>query len=1042
MKISHFSVDRPVTIVMILIAVVVLGAVSLSGISLDLMPDMNLPIAIVTTSYSGASPQEVENIITKPLESSLATTSDVENITSYSSVGNSLLLLEFDWNTNMSDATLDMREKIDMIEGYLPEDATSPMVMQLDPNMMPIMQFAVTSNRDTEEIKSIIEDTMLSRLERIEGVASVSLTGGKTREISVVLDPARLSSYGLTMAQVRQAIQLENISMSAGLMEKGSKDLIINVEGEFTEPAQIEQVVINTPTGAAVRVADVAEVVDGFKDQEAISKMNGKESISLSVNKQSGSNTVAVASAVKAEMEELKKELPDDFVIDIFYDSSEYIEVVIQAVATNMLLGALLAALVLFLFLRDIRSTLIVALSIPISVIATFVLMYFFNLTLNIMTLGGLALGIGMMVDNSIVVLENIFRHNQLGEERMNAAKIGASEVTSAIVASTLTTVAVFFPIAFTEGMTSTIFNELALTVSFSLLASLFVAITATPMLSSRLIRVDAHHRAKNSIIKRILTRFNNGFDKLNKAHGRLLTYGLKHKRRIVVIFSGIFIASLFLLPFVGQEFFPASDEGQISIAVTMPTGTKLAETTKVVGGLEDYLSTLDEKASIATVIGSGGMQISLSGNTTNAGTIYLYLKDDRERSTDEVVEAVRQHTALIPGADITVSAADSMGGGMSMGSAISISVKGDDIETLQEFSGKVSSLVKNVEGTREVSSSLDESRPEMRIVVDRERASAYGLSAYTIASTAQMAIGGSTVTSYTTGSEEIDVRLVLDESARDSIQEIGSITVMSPLGYTVPLNQVANIENVNSPNTITRNNQVREVTISGDIFGRDLNSVITDIQSSIDENIVLPEGYEIVFGGTAEQMAETFSDLSLVVLLAIALVYMILASQFESLLYPFIIMFTLPFTIIGVVWSLLITNQTLNVVSFIGVVMLVGIVVNNAIVLIDYINRLKNSGMESGEAIISAASARLRPIIMTTLTTILAMIPLALGFGQGGEMFAPLGVSIIGGLVVSTVITLLFIPVIYAIFDQIKEKRASKKKKKEKSIVQEEVSK
>ncbi len=1038
MRISHFSVDRPVTIIMLLIAVVVLGAVSLSGISLDLMPEMNLPIAIVTTSYSGASPQEMENIITKPLESSLATTSDIENITSYSSVGNSLLLVEFDWDTDMSDATLEMREKIDMIEGYLPEDATNPMVMQLDPNMMPIMQFAVTGNRDTEEIKSIVEDTMISRLERIEGVASVSLTGGKTREISVVLDPAKLNSYGLTMGQVMQAIQSDNISMSAGLVEKGSKDLIINVEGEFQDPSEISQVIINTPMGAAVRVGDVAQVTDGYKEQNAISKMNGKEAISLSVNKQSGANTVAVADDVKAEMARLQKELPEDFVVDVFFDSSEYIVVVINAVATNMMLGALLAALVLFLFLRDVRSTMIVALSIPISVIATFVLMYFFNLTLNIMTLGGLALGIGMMVDNSIVVLENIFRHNQLGEERMGAAKIGASEVTAAIFASTLTTVAVFFPIAFTGGMTSTIFNELALTVSFSLLASLFVAITATPMLSSRMIRVDAHHRAKDSLVKRMLTRFNKNFEALNHAHGRFLSYALIHKRRIVIIFSGIFVASLFLIPFVGQEFFPASDEGQVTVSVTMPTGTKLAETSAVIADLEDYLGTMDDVDSIATMIGSGGMQISLSGDSTNAGSIYLYLNSDRERSTDEVVETIRQHTVLIPGADITVSAADSMGGGMSMGSAISISIKGDDIDTLQELSTQVGTLVDNVEGTREVSSSLDKRRPEMRIVVDREKASAYGLNAYTIASTARMAIGGSTVTRYTTGSEEIDVRIMLAEDARDSVQEIGSINIMSPLGYSVPLNQVADIENVNTPNTITRNNQVREVTVSGDIFGRDLNSVVTDIQGSIDENVVLPEGYDIVFGGTAEQMAETFADLSLVVLLAIALVYMILASQFESFLYPFIIMFTLPFTIIGVIWSLLITNQTLNVVSFIGIVMLVGIVVNNAIVLIDYINRLKNGGMESGEAIINAASARLRPIIMTTLTTILAMIPLAMGLGDGGEMFAPLGVAIIGGLAVSTLITLVFIPVIYSIFDQMKEKRAARKKRKNMKVQEE----
>ncbi len=1031
MRLSHFSVDRPVTITMLLIAVVVLGAVSFSGISLDLMPELNLPIAIVTTSYPGASPQEIENIVTKPLENSLATTSDVENITSYSSVGSSVVLVEFGWNTNMSDATLEMREKVDLIEDYLPEDASSPMVIQIDPNMMPILQFAVTGNRETEEIKNIVEESVVSRLERIDGVASVVLSGGLEREISVIVDPAKLNAYGLSINAVMQAIQMNNVSMSAGLVEKGSKDLIINVEGEFLLPSDIERVSIMTASGASVFVGDIARVVDGYEDVSTLSTMNGKESISVSINKQSGANTVAVANAVVQEVERLKGELPEDLSFDVFFDSSEYIQAVINAVAMNMILGALLAALVLFLFLRDIRSTLIVALSMPISVIATFVLMYFFDLTLNIMTLGGLALGIGMMVDNSIVVLENIFRHNQLGEQRMDAAKIGASEVTSAIVASTLTTVAVFFPIAFTEGMTSSIFNELALTVSFSLLGSLFVAITATPMLSSRLIRVDAHQRAKNSWVKRTLEGFNKGFDAINRAHGRFLNYALSHRKKVVIGFLAIFFMSLVILPLVGQEFFPASDEGQISVSVTMPTGTKLQETSDVIVELEQFAKDIPEIETIATMVGSSGMGISLGGDTSNTGNLYLYLKADRERTTAEVVELMRKEALFIPGADINVTASESMGGGMSMGSAISINIKGDDLDTLQSLSNDVVVLVESVEGTREVSASLDEQRPEMRITVDAEKASAYGLNAYTIANTARMAIGGTTATRFTTGAEEIDVRIIMDEQVRDSIQEIGSIIIVSPMGVKVPLNQVAAIDNVNTPSTITRNNQVREVTVSGDIFGRDLNSVVQEIQMGLDDRIVLPEGYSIEFGGTAEQMADTFADLTLVVILAIALVYMILASQFESLLYPFIIMFTLPFTIIGVAWALLITNTTLNIVSFIGVIMLVGIVVNNAIVLIDYINRLKEKGRTSFEAIIEAAAARLRPIIMTTLTTILAMIPLSLGIGNGGEMIAPLGISIIGGLLVATLITLVLIPVIYAIFDGLKERRLLKKEKK-----------
>lgn len=1036
MKLSHLSVDRPVMVTMILIAVLVLGGVSFTGLSLDLMPELNLPIAVVSTNYTGASPEEMENIVTKPLENALATTSDVENIISNSSVGTSAIMVEFDWDTDMANATLEMREKVEMIEGYLPDDASKPMVLQIDPNMMPVMQFAVTADRDIEEIKSIVEDSVITQLESLDGVASVAITGGREREISVLVDPARLDSYQLSIGQIMQAIRADNTSMSAGVVEKGSKDLIISVEGEFVEPADIGQVRLTSPTGASVRVSDVAQVVDGYKETSSLSKMNGKESISLSINKQSGSNTVAVADRVLDEVSELEKVLPGDFKIDVFSDSSEYIKLVISAVANNMILGALLAALVLFVFLRDIRSTLIVALSMPISVIATLVLMYFFDLTLNIMTLGGLGLGIGMMVDNSIVVLENIFRHNQLGEDRMSAAKVGASEVTAAIVASTLTTIAVFFPIAFTGGMTSSIFNELALTVSFALLASLFVALTATPMLSSRLIRVDAHERAQDSLIKRALEKTNDWFEKLKEAHGRLLRASLNRKRRVVAIFSLVFVASLSILPLVGQEFFPAPDEGQISISVTMPVGTKLDETKRVVESVEDISNQVAEVESVAVMVGSAGSQVSLGGDGTNTGSLYLYLTSDRDRLTSEIVEEIRQDTQTFPGADINVAAADSMGMGMSMaGGAISVSIQGNELDRLQALSDEVVDIIERVEGTREVSSSIDEQRPEMRISLDRDKASAYGLDAMTVAQTARFAIEGSMVTSYSTEAEEIDVRVSLEESARDSLEKIRSITLASPMGYRVPLSQVATIENVNIPGTITRNNQMREVTIAGDIFGRDLNSVMTDIEDRIDQSLALPDGYRIIYGGTAEMMQDTFSDLTKVALLAIALVYMILASQFESLLYPFIIMFTLPFTIIGVALGLLVANETLNIVSFIGVIMLVGIVVNNAIVLIDYINRLKKEGLETHEAIVQGASARLRPIIMTTLTTVLAMIPMSLGLGNGGEMIAPLGVAIIGGLTVATFITLLLIPIIYAVFDRFKDilaaKRQERKEKK-----------
>ncbi len=1031
MRISLFSVDRPVAVTMMILGVLLLGFVSLTGLSIDLMPELDLPIAVVSTPYTGASPAEIESMVTRPLEESLATTSDLESMTSYSSAGNSLILVQFGWDTNMSDATLEMREMVDMVRDFLPEDAGSPTVLQIDPNMMPIMQFGMTGDRDIEEIKALAEDEIVYRLERIEGVASVSLTGGLDREIRVVTDPGRLEHYGITMSQMIQAIGADNMNMSAGFVEKGSRDLIIDVEGRFTDPGQIGDVLVYGETGAGIPISTLARIEDGFREAESVGFVNGRESIALSVSKQSGANTVAVARAVNQEVERLSSVLPEDIRIETFFDTSEYIQVVINAVAGNLLLGGLLAALVLFLFLRDIRSTLIVALSMPISVVATFVLMYFSNLTLNIMTLGGLALGVGMMVDNSIVVLENIFRHNQLGDPRMVAAKAGATEVSAAITASTLTTVAVFFPIAFTGGMTSQIFNELALTVSFALLASLFVAVTATPMLASRLIRADAYQRAGKGPIKSFLGWFHKGFERIVRVHGRFLRVALRNKKKMVALFVALFIGSLSLFPLVGQEFMPPTDEGQISMSVRLPRGTRLDETISMVEELEAFIQTIPEVEMISSLVGSSGGGFSLGGGGTERGDLYLLLSSERVRTTDEVVEEIRQYTTGIPGAEINVTAASSMEGGMGGGSAIQLLIKGPEMAVLEDLSGRISQVVGSVPGTREVSSSIDERRPELRIVVDREKARSYGLNAATVAQSARMAVGGQTATRFRTETQEVDVRVLLEDSARDNVQKIGSVQIPSPMGMTVPLREVAAIENVDSLNTITRQDQVRMVTVSADIFGIDLNRATSSIEEQVAAQVSLPEGYVVEFSGMAEQMEETFADLTLVVILAAILVYMILAAQFESLLYPFIVMFTLPFTLVGVFAALLVTGKTLNIVSFIGIIMLVGIVVNNAIVLIDYANKLKERGMSSEEAILEASAARLRPIVMTALTTMLAMVPIAVGIGNGGEMISPMGVVIIGGLLFATLITLILIPVIYRILDVLKERRTVRRQKK-----------
>lgn len=1041
--------------------IILLGIVSFTGLPLDLFPDFEFPIAAVITEYEGAAPAEVENMVSRPLEQTLATVQGVENISSISQVGMSLVLLEFNWGIDLDMALMDAREKIDLVKGFLPDDAGDPMVLKADPAMMPIVQLSLYGDREDWELRRLAEDIVEPRLERVQGVASVDVIGGRTREIQVAVDPRMLGSYGLSLEEVSRALGQENFNISAGSIQEGGRDYQLRAVGEFASLQEMENLILRSNPGQTVLLKDVATVEDGFRDATRINRFNGDPSIGLLVSKQADANTVRVSSNVRNAMEGIESALPEGVQIRKVMDQADFINESIQSVFEVGAVGALLAGMVLLLFLRSFRSTMVVALSIPVSVVATFVLMYFYGLTLNIVSLGGLALGIGIMVDSSIVVLENIYRFRQEGRSMRKAAGDGATQVAGAITAATLTTVVVFLPVVFMEGFASQIFMSMALTVSFSLLAALVVALTVVPALSSRLLaRVmteDADRRKgvkeveqdrgrsavdkptgsrdagekdsgapkaeQANLLYRLTEGFHRLYHRLENFYRSLLEGSLRRRKLVMAIFVLSFVASFALVPFIGAEFLPQMDEGYISVQVELPTGSALEETDYVVEQVHGMLAPIPEVQDVYKSIGgAGGMDMGLGGGgNSHRASLDLILSDlrDRDRSAQEIAEEIRSGLSRIAGAEFSVSTDGMTAGGMG-GMPIDIAVRGDDLAELERITEQMAVIVARVPGTREVTTSFDEGRSELKAVVDREKAADHGLAFAQVGSALRTAVSGSTATRYRTGAEELDVRVTLPDAYSESLAALEEITLTSPYGYPVPLKEVTTFLEEVAPMSINRYNQVRSASVEAQVVGRSQGEVMNEIMAQLD-GLALPEGYFIDYEGEFQMMQESFEDLALALLLAIILVYMIMAAQFESLLHPFIIMFALPQTFTGVALALFLTGRSLNVASFIGVIMLSGIVVNNGIVLVDYINKLRELGRGCREAVLEAGPVRLRPIMMTTLTTVLAMFPMALGIGSGAELRAPMATVVIGGLLFSTLITLIVIPVVYTLVEDVK---------------------
>lgn len=1020
MSMIKFAVKRPVTMIIMVSVLLILGFFTYSKLSVDLLPEMELPVAAVMTSYSGAGPEEVESGVTELLESALTTVSNVDTIQSISAAGQSVVIMMFNWGTDMDAAAIEMKDSIGFVEGYLPDGASDPLVIKMDPTMMPIMQIGI-SGEDLAQVQEIAEEVIEPRLSRIPEVASVIITGGQERQVKVEIDPVRLENYGLTLSQVAQVLQMENFNMSSGKVAQGTREYYVRNMQEFETIEDIRKVAIVTATGSNLRLGDIATITDGYKEMEQFTRVNHREAVGVHLMKQSDANTVKASEAVRKELAKIQQELNLDLDVDIVYDAAEYINQSIDSTIKMIYEGALLAVLVLFLFLRNMRSTLIIFTAIPLSIIATFILMYFYGTTLNLITMGGLALGVGRIVDDSIVVFENIYRHRSLGLPPMEAAVTGASEVSSAVIAATMTFIAVFLPMVFVEGLASIIFAPMAMTISFAILCSLFVALTVIPLMSSRILTDKSMQRITEGSgrIFNATQKFGGWIDSLGERYKVLIQACLNRRRRVIIIVTLLMVVSLAAIPLVGAEFMPATDSGEISVSIETDKGSTLEDTDEVIRQVENRLLDIPEVELVFTSVGSAGTMMMSSGSGgTNTSTLYVKLcpKNERQRGVEMVAEDIRQQLAGLAGTKVAVSVMDATS---SFGSTspVVVQVSGDDLDVLREISTEVADIVRSTPGTREVTSSITDGNPEMQIRIDRARAAAYGLTPMQVASEIKSAMDGTVATRYKVNGQEVDVKVSYTSEGHSDVDYLTNLTILSPQGAVVKLSQIATFELAQGPVQIIREDQVRKAEVTADLLNRDLNSVMTDIQTSIGQ-MNLPAGYEITFGGENEEMMESFASLAVALLLAIILVYAVMAVQYESFFNPFVIMFSIPTCIIGVVFGLLLTGRSFSITAFIGVIMLVGIAVANAIVYVDYLKRLRERGMERDEAIAEAGRVRLRPILMTAFTTILAMLPMAIGLGEGAELIAPLATVVIGGLLASTLITLVLVPVVYSIFD------------------------
>lgn len=1031
MSFSKLAVKKPVTTLITFILATLLGIYCTMTLPIDLYPDMDIPYIMVFTTYSNAGPEETEKSVTRTMESALSSVTGLKKLQSQSMTGTSLVVLEFEYGTNLDEAKADIRDKIDMIRNYLPDSADSPVIFQMDPSMIPIMGLVVSGTRTPEELSSYVEDIIQPRLEQVDGVASATLVGNSEKCIKVEVPRDRLDAYGLTITQICQMIGAQNMTSSGGQIEQGDTNYTISAEGTYKSVDDVKGTVVTYKANSKgeivpILLRDVANVYAGYKDVTSEAYMGGKSCVMLMVQKQSGKNSVATAEKCRAQVKKILQELPGDVKIIEAYNTTDDINNTIKNVVNSLLQGIVLAVVVLYIFLRSIKSTFIIALSIPISVLITLALMYFCGFTINMMTLSGLLLGIGMLVDNSIVILENIFSYRERDAKADVAAVLGSEEMLGSITASTLTSVCIFLPMVMFQkmlGMMGKLFVSFAFTIIFSLLCSLLTAAVLVPVLSSKYLVVEKQSERKMPKwlqgFDGLMSRF---FTWLDNAYASGVEKVLRHRKLVIISLVVLFVASVSAVKVIGFIFMPEEATTSVSVSLEMPKGTTLDLTREVIQQYEaNVMKDLKGvKYSLASV---GGSTMMSTASDSNTATLRISLYPESERLPDydnekSTKEKCRKYFNSFPGAEFTFSS----GMGSFASSAIDVVIRSDDLNLARATSKEIQKVIKEncSDYVNEVTSDLEDGLPQLKINLDRNRMYELGITAYGAGSELNAAINGKTASRYDDNGTQIDIVVGLDEADKQKFGDLENIYVTNSMGNRIPFASFSRYEESLAPVTIRRENQSRTIRLSVEPkSGISINKVQEAIADTVRKNVVLDEKVMVSYEGSFEDMIDSVKKFSVIIIMAVLLVFAVMASQFESYRDPFIILFTIPLSFIGVIFIYLITHTMLNIVSVVGMLVLVGTIVNNGIVLVDYTNLLRKRGYALKEACIEAARSRLRPILMSTLTTVTSLIPMAFFPGETGAMTQPIGLTVLGGMTFGSLMTLFVMPVIYFIFNK-----------------------
>jgi len=1013
MSIPQFSVNRKVTTIMFALILVVMGIWALWGLGLDLFPEIEFPMVAVTATYPGAGSEEVEQTLTEPLEQFVGTVNNLKKVSSISRENYALMFLEFEWGTDVDYAAQDVRDAIDQGMDFLPEEVSRPITSKFDITQMPLITISITGMEDTQALKKLIEDDVATKLKRVDGVASVLVFGRDEAEIHVYMDALKMRELNVSPDNVVQSLVAQNINLQAGIIEEGHKEFLLRTIGEFETVEEIGDIIIGaTSMGNPIHLKDVAKIEEGLKEARMDIRASGEDGVVMIIYKQSASNSVTVGKRVKKALDEIWVSLPNNVKYNYGLDMPESITRVSNSTSMNALIGGLLAIFMIWLFLRNWRPTAAISIAIPLSVVATFIPLRLAGYTLNIMTLGGIALGVGMLVDNAVVVIENIYRYIEKGFQRGEAAKTGAETVSMAITASTLTTIAVFLPMVFSAGLAGQLTRGLALTVSFALICSLIVSLTIVPMIASLIFKKDGRRRKLSGF-----------FNWMREKYRKSLTWALMHRKSMIFFLIVAIALTALGFTFVGTEFFPQSDEDMLIYNLKLPVGTRWEETDRKAVEFEDLLLSIPEVDNVMTMVGANDMG-SFGPEGSNQAMFMVKLDQNKKRPSFDISDEIRKRYPDY--ADITLEEEQMMmtGGGQQ---AVDIQVFGDDLDLLNAYADTISKLVEGVKGSKDVTTSVQEGKPEIEIHINKEKANRLGLPIVMLGSQIRTLTLGTVATRFRDKQgEETDIRVRLREEHRDDMDKIGNLPITLPTGGTIPLKEVADFVESEGPVNIYHQSQSRMVHVYSNRSGTDLGSLVKGIEKAIQPVVeTFPPGYDFVISGEQEQMQDAFGDLWIAMLLAVILVYAIMAALFESLTQPIVIMITLPLAIIGVIWAFVITGATLSVVSFVGMIILAGIVVNNGIVLVDHVNQLRHrEKFDECKALIQGGVDRLRPILITAITTIIGMLPMAVSSGSGSELRSPMALTVIGGLVSATFLTLFYVPIFYSLASRVSFKK------------------